>query len=250
MGFADATSLRPVNPFKVGDIVTATEGNPYFITDKDMTKGEVIEVYGGRITVKVLEHRTKPHEIGETYGVNSKYFELVTTTVASLKEGDIITGTKESDERYGITNTSMIRGEVIEVRADDIRIKVLEHKEEDAEYEGETFFVDPKYFEKVDIAKFKVEDIVEEADFAKLKAGDKVAALQDGEVFTLKERKPDMDGIHGAAWTTEEYTFGWIGEEQVKLVEVVTEEESLEEALVKAMLEAVQSVLREKGLVK
>lgn len=71
--------------FKVGDIVTGTKDNDYGITNKDMTRGEVVEVYNvsgysgyeDDIKIKVLEHRTDPRKVGASYPVESKYFKLV-----------------------------------------------------------------------------------------------------------------------------------------------------------------------------
>lgn len=50
-----------MSTFKVGDFVKGTNDSPYYVTDKNMTKGEVLEVSydGERILVKVLEHETQ-----------------------------------------------------------------------------------------------------------------------------------------------------------------------------------------------
>ncbi len=365
-GYADATSLRPVNPFKVGDIVTATEGAPYYITDEDMTKGKVIEVYHGDIRVKVLEHKTMPHEVGATYYVDAKHFELVDIArfkvgdkVASLMDGEVFTlkaRRKDVDGDYGAAwsveeysfgwvgeDQVKLVGPTTRKYDDKLRpqvgdkVKVVSAFGTEGQYangdvltiseiaseDDGRFFVEendrPIRDFEVELLERKAEDIVEEADFAKLKAGDKVRGIRTGSIYTLKERLPDFDTTdYGPAWRVEED--GWIGEKQVELIEeepklqvgdIVTgtpessrhygittadmtkgevievndgeirvkvlehrtmpgtvgetyyvdadyfvkvgevekvEEESLEEALVKAMQEAVQSVLKERGL--
>ena len=67
--------------FKVGDIVRGIGDNVYALTDENMTKGEVVAVGSYEedddIIVKVLEHKTKPEEIGHSFSVKSKFFEPV-----------------------------------------------------------------------------------------------------------------------------------------------------------------------------
>ena len=97
--------------FKVGDIVRGISGSPYRVTNEDMTKGVVVELeefgYCEDVMIKVLEHRTKPEEIEETFSVNSKYFELydynkivITTdgnkTLARLYENNEVVRTAEA----------------------------------------------------------------------------------------------------------------------------------------------------------
>ena len=97
--------------FKVGDIVRGISGSPYRVTNEDMTKGVVVELeefgYCENVMIKVLEHRTKPEEIEETFSVNSKYFELydynkivITTdgnkTLARLYENNEVVRTAEA----------------------------------------------------------------------------------------------------------------------------------------------------------
>ena len=97
--------------FKVGDIVRGISGSPYRVTNEDMTKGVVVELeefgYCENVMIKVLEHRTKPEEIEETFSVNSKYFELydynkivITTdgnkTLARLYENNEVIRTAEA----------------------------------------------------------------------------------------------------------------------------------------------------------
>lgn len=62
-----------------------------------------------------------------------------------LKKGDIIKPLPSADEQYSITDTGMVKAEVLEVTSSGrIRIKVLKHQEK--KYEGQTYQVEPKYF--------------------------------------------------------------------------------------------------------
>ena len=67
--------------FKIGDIVKGTNNRIYSITNEDMTKGLVVDVGScdedDEIEIKVLEHKTKPEEIGHSFYVKSKFFEPV-----------------------------------------------------------------------------------------------------------------------------------------------------------------------------
>ena len=67
--------------FKIGDIVRGTKNRIYSITNEDMTKGVVVYVRSydedDEIEIKVLEHKTKPEEIGHSFSVKSKFFEPV-----------------------------------------------------------------------------------------------------------------------------------------------------------------------------
>ena len=67
--------------FKIGDIVRGTKNRIYSITNEDMTKGLVVYVRSydedDEIEIKVLEHKTKPEEIGHSFSVKSKFFEPV-----------------------------------------------------------------------------------------------------------------------------------------------------------------------------
>ena len=65
-----------------------------------------------------------------------------------FKVGDIVRGTKESDEAYTVTNSNMTKGEVVRVRDDGkIDIKIIENK--NGALVGSTFEVAPCFFEKV-----------------------------------------------------------------------------------------------------
>lgn len=71
-----------------------------------------------------------------------------------FKVGDIVRGTKESDEMYNITNSNVTKAKVVRVRDDrKISIKIIEHKHN--VFVNSTFEVSPRFFEKV-----KLETIV------------------------------------------------------------------------------------------
>ena len=63
------------NKFKVGDIVTGVTDN-YWVTNKNMKRGLVIEVNKNSIRVKVLDHKIDFYN-GNTYSVNPSHFEKV-----------------------------------------------------------------------------------------------------------------------------------------------------------------------------
>jgi hypothetical protein len=71
---------KELHKFKVGDIVkgNSESGRRYSITNDNMTRGKVVGVAGGLITIEVLSHKTMPEEVGEEYaGLESEYFDLV-----------------------------------------------------------------------------------------------------------------------------------------------------------------------------
>ena len=67
-----------MNKFKVGDFVKGKINEKYVITNEDMIKGEVIEVYqDGLIDIKIINHKDKKQE-GQTYKLlEPKYFDLI-----------------------------------------------------------------------------------------------------------------------------------------------------------------------------
>ena len=124
--------------FKVGDIVRGTKkaDDKYCITNSAMIKGRVTKCFEATnmIEVQILNHKTSPIEIGETYTVRPEYFELVSAERApteppktGFKVGDIVRG-KEGN-RYGISNSDMERAEVIRATARTMRVKVLKHRD-------------------------------------------------------------------------------------------------------------------------
>lgn len=68
--------------FEVGDIITGIEkGLHYSITDSDAVC-RVIDVYGDSfIKVEVIDHKTMPSTIGDTYDVDGKHFILLRSDV-------------------------------------------------------------------------------------------------------------------------------------------------------------------------
>lgn len=104
--------------FKVGDIVKGIGKTRYYVTDDNMTRGQVIDIRDSEIRVKVLEHKTMRYEIGNCYWVLPEYFELVPndtnwkvviipdgdTTIGKLYEGDKVvkevTTRKSPSDKY------------------------------------------------------------------------------------------------------------------------------------------------------
>jgi hypothetical protein len=84
------------NEFSVGDIVRGTSGNPYGVTNEDMTKGEVTYIgASGSIGVKVIEHKHRGWESSAFSALDPKHFELV-TQAPKFKAGD-----KVKSKKYG-----------------------------------------------------------------------------------------------------------------------------------------------------
>ena len=78
---------RATGSFKVGDIVKGIDENRYCVTDKKMTKGEIVRCLSlGQIKVKVLEHKDMQW-VGEEYVVEPKYFELVRASSVKFEVG-------------------------------------------------------------------------------------------------------------------------------------------------------------------
>jgi len=94
------------NKFKVGDLIRGIN-KEYSITDIDMTKARVIEVYNGeQIRLEILEHKTRKEEVGKQYDVESEYFELINTlTLSDLQFADILT--LRNGERYVVGDNYM-----------------------------------------------------------------------------------------------------------------------------------------------
>ena len=72
---------KETHKFKVGDIVkgNSKSDEKYNITNSNMTRGKVTRVSndGNTITIEALEHNNMTFAVGEEYGVESKYFDLV-----------------------------------------------------------------------------------------------------------------------------------------------------------------------------
>jgi len=104
-----------------------------------------------------------------------------------IKPGNIVTGTKESDDKYGITNTSMKQGVVLSINndANAIVIEIVEHG--DKSEIGNIYTVESQYFSVIGNAetKYKLSDecikvdgkklyrAIAVIDFGKVKSGDK-----------------------------------------------------------------------------
>lgn len=89
--FEKAEEKKDMNKFKVGDMVKGTErcSGRYIHTNKNMTKGEIIETRTNydddddEIKVKIVEHTNKS-KIGDIYWVKSKYFDPITPPKKSI----------------------------------------------------------------------------------------------------------------------------------------------------------------------
>jgi hypothetical protein len=87
-----------------------------------------------------------PYTLGkDTYIASEPNLEVLSQP---FEVGDIITGTPESDDRYGWTTTEMIKGEVVKVQGNDtIVVKIIEHKE--THPIGMEYPVNAKFFVRV-----------------------------------------------------------------------------------------------------
>lgn len=94
--------------FKVGDIVKGIPGNDYGVTDENMYKGEVVEVFDDdNMRIKVLDHKSTVF-VGEEYTVknNGKKFELISPKKTTKEEllkmpiGTKITTNKDEDNIF------------------------------------------------------------------------------------------------------------------------------------------------------
>lgn len=103
--------------FKVGDIVRGTKkaDDKYCITTSAMIKGRVTKCFEATnmIEVQILNHKTSPSEIGETYTVRPEYFELVSAERApteppktGFKVGDIVRGKEGNRYEFDVDNSN------------------------------------------------------------------------------------------------------------------------------------------------
>lgn len=81
--------MAMTNKFKIGDKVRGSNRNNYSITGREMTLGEVVALDYDQIKVKVLQHTRYPSEVGGTFWVDHKFFELVEQAVPTIKKDDI-----------------------------------------------------------------------------------------------------------------------------------------------------------------
>lgn len=71
-----------MDKFKVGDIITGTDQNPYVFTDWSAIMKVVGESQGDSVRasdmrVRILNHKTTTTQIGREYDVHSSYFKLL-----------------------------------------------------------------------------------------------------------------------------------------------------------------------------
>ena len=98
----------------------------------------------------------------------------------NFKVGDIIRPTPEADNHYLHTGSDLIEAEVIEIKSRDlIEIEVREHVNN--EFIGESFYVDPAYFELAEgdktISADDIFQLVEDIEAAYVVIADKCTAL-------------------------------------------------------------------------
>ena len=107
------------------------------------------------------------------------------TTTPKFKVGDIVCGTKESDDRYLFTNSDVIKAEIIGVKSNcenDIQIRVLETISGANICEDKNFWLESKYFELVkEVGK------TEEVVAPKFKVGDKIRVIKESSHNAPKE---------------------------------------------------------------
>lgn len=196
-GYTDDSNLLEYKPeFKVGDIIAGTPAAsaPYRVTTEDMTKGIVRSVSprGTSIRVEVMEGRYGTRTagyVGEEYGVMPEYFVLVEAAKAQFNVGDIVQGTKESDVKYGITNSKMKDGLVVHVEGDCIEVS----------YRGITYRVEAKYFELSEPkaeAEPKKQYIRMIGNDIGYKNGDILELIDDGKRFIDKDGDTRLADAH------------------------------------------------------
>lgn len=121
--------------------------------------------------------------------------------MAKFKVGDMVKGISD---KYTCTNEDMTAAEVVDVNSDFdyITVKITEHLTNKSMVGREFMGLCPEDFERI----------------PKFKSGDRVTPVFNDKIYTLVGRRPSADEIgFGFAWDTEEG--GWLGEDQIELVE-------------------------------
>jgi transcription antitermination factor NusG len=190
-GFRKVEGREP----RVGDYVK------FFKDNLDITAGKYYEIIsfdddgdpefiddGGDVYYAFLDYLGEKFELFEKLGGEE-----------TLKVGDYVVPLESADDEYGVTNTEMKLGKVVEGDVDccdDIRIEVIAH-EKDIEV-GESYSVNSKHFRKAtdeEVAKAKAE-----LEFANFAEGDKVRLIsgggeyplsgyENGKIYTVKSPK-------------------------------------------------------------
>jgi hypothetical protein len=113
------------NKFKVGDIVTGNElsNGEYGIISTDMLKGEVVDILGREMTIRVLEHNC-PQYYGDEYVVKQECFDLVEDKKevnSSKDKEDIKAETPKSDAKITLEDMIIVAavGEFLERNYED-----------------------------------------------------------------------------------------------------------------------------------
>lgn len=178
--------------FEVGDIVCGNSLNCYGITNTNMTKGEVVQVFDdGMFEVKIIEHKRKS-EIGEKFSfLDPKYFDLVSR----------VKDTKLPNEKFGfkIGETVLYNGEERKILAFDISgCKYF--------YISGTYDYNPSYndrpisetFEFVLVGEVKHLPVKEPVKTTKYKVGDNVKIRSN-----LCNKSYCMEDGSNSAWSNE-----------------------------------------------
>lgn len=136
--------------FKVGDIVRGISDR-YLITDRGMTRGEVVAIRPYNFSVKILEHEMIPGEVGNMYsGLEYKDFELVESDpedLLSVEETWQWMKTHYADEHFDNVFGSGTCLDDIPDTFEEVREKVSEYEKKEREkeslYNGKVVCLDP-----------------------------------------------------------------------------------------------------------
>jgi hypothetical protein len=201
--------LTLVKEFSVGDIVRGTHGNPYGVTNEDMTKGEVTYIgASGSIGVKVIEHKHRGWESSAFSALDPKHFELV-TQAPKFKAGD-----KVKSKNYGSVYTLT---------------------ERDYRSDGDRYGVAWKIEEGSWIGENQIEAIVElpEAPVEEPKVGDRIkvtggGVMFEGETGVVDAVRPSGfgDADKGLTYVKDDGMRRWAYIHNVEVIEPVREEET------------------------
>jgi hypothetical protein len=184
-GFRKVEGREP----RVGDYVK------FFKDNLDITAGKYYEIIS-------FDDDGDPEfidDVGDVYYAFLDYlgekFELFEKVGGeeTLKVGDYVVPLESADDEYGVTNTEMKLGKVVEGDVDccdDIRIEVIAH-EKDNEV-GESYSVNSKHFRKATDEEVKVVlgSELKVGDYAKVIGG---VNFEKGDIVRIVGEDPDPD---------------------------------------------------------
>lgn len=117
------------------------------------------------------------------------------------------------NHKYTVTDINMTKGEVVRIDGDKMDVKVLEHKHNTDI--GETYSVDPDYFELV--TSFITKDDLKNGDIVTLRNGDKLI-YSDGEFADISD---DCDNrLTSKRDLNYDLTYGFIDDENYDVIKV------------------------------